>query len=204
MAKKHKGGGGAVEIIKERHPALYALSGSGTVLGACVLFMFFGFIFIADTMPTAVQIIMGIVFLLPEGFAAFFLGKGAGARDFKLLCQKRSPEDKDRRPVEVKPFWGFIYIAPFFVLMLLLSLIACAAKVQALQAIMAFLALPFTLFFTGVGVLVLDSVTWLSFVCVLLHALVLSAAYAVSYVINIKALRQSQARLITEMRSVRR
>ncbi|MDR0426441.1 MAG: hypothetical protein LBH24_04625 [Clostridiales bacterium] len=207
MAKsgKKRGGGGAVVRIKPQKPIVYVLSCSGVLLGASALFSLFGFIFLAID-NAAAQIAMSFVFLIPVGVLAYFTGSGAADRDFRIKCQEVKPEDKDRRPVDVKPQKGVFYVLPFAGLLLFLSLSACIFNWLPLQTAMIFLTLPLSLLFIGTGAfsLPMEHTTWLSFVSILIYVILVAGAYAVGYILASKTLRNRQAKLITEIRSVRR
>lgn len=205
MAKKTKRGSGiSAGIIKKRKLPIDILYASGSVLAISVVFAFFGFIFFAETIPNWVQILLSFVFWIPVILFTYKMGESAAGRDFKIRYQDIDADKKDKTVVEPDLFKGVLYVLPAFVLPVLIALIAEIAKVQLIQGIAAFFAMPITLFCMGTGLVSIDVLTWGVFVIVLIYALSYSAAYIVGYILASKKERLRQSRLVTEMRSVRR
>ncbi len=186
---------------KPRKMIVECLFVSLEMLVYALIFMVFGFIFVADTINNVIKFILGIFFFAPPLILEFTKGKNLGEKMYKRQNRAIVHDIHEKSSIKLNYFQSLIYPLPFVCLAMFLIILAEIVKNNLLQGVMLLLFIPTYLIFLGVGAIPIKGMTWLAVLSVGIMVFAMYAAFVAGYVYALIQNKRRTHDVINEIRS---
>ena len=186
---------------KERKPIVTYLLSSAKMYLYTLIFTFVGFVFVAADLNRIVVLIMGIVFIAPVIILNYVSGKKEGETEYKKLNKSLLTDVHKQTHFKVKTIKSVYHVLGFFVLSLVLILVAELCRWQSLQGAMLILFTPTTLIFKACGILDISVLSWFAMLPTMIYVVICCASFIIGYVLTVSKLRRRDTELVSEIRS---
>lgn len=192
---------------KKFNPALRHMIIGGKMILYMLIFSLLASVFLMDTIPFWVRMIAGLVFIIPEAFVIFNMGKGQGEKDYKVETKNSLADIHSLKYTSFnifKPILSVLTFAIPFLILIILSLILGSFGVHAaltLRGIVSILFLPISIFFISCGVLNFKVINWYSGMIFIPSILLICAIYIFGYYVMFMKLKKQQRNIENEIRT---
>ncbi len=187
-------------MIKKQKATKYFIT-SGLFYLYCLIFSLFSLVFLSDSIPKAVTVIFGFVFMAPIAIVIFFSGKTCGEKDFKETAAEQSDKNSNVfTAVKMKYSNIPLYFVSFAAPLIILLILGIALNNAIIHGIVFFLLMPVSLIFNTLGVITVDPITWLSFAVYLPSILLLCGFFVLGYLLRVFKLVNQRRDIASELR----
>lgn len=170
------------------------------MLGVSLIFSLIGIVFLVDTIPSWIRVIVGFIFIAPLFILFYNCGKGSGEKLYRK-CSKNSLTDLHSGqgveiPLHKCIFHVLIYAIPLLIIIVLMFLL----KNTILHLIVTLFLSPITVIFTALNVFPAGVIVWQMLITYIPLLLIYCGAFISGYVLKINKLKNQQRDIESELR----